>query len=196
MDAKPQELEPQFPPANIWMRMVAFGLDMLLVLAALHMIHLMLPATAHEFIKDMQGEQVTFKEVFDDSQQFVREHPEAASKLMFASMFSMIAPFLYFALSEIFLGGCTLGKKCFNLRTAYRDSPRLPPLGAQAIRSFVKSIASLALISQNPLFFIFFMNFLIAFYNKGRKAGHDLISRTSVVPGFLPDDDSKENQHQ
>ena len=40
----------------------------------------MLPATAHEFIKDMQGEQVTFKEVFDDSQQFVKEHPEAASK--------------------------------------------------------------------------------------------------------------------
>ena len=40
MDAKPLELEPQFPPANIWMRMVAFGLDMLLVLAALHMIHL------------------------------------------------------------------------------------------------------------------------------------------------------------
>ena len=68
MDAKPQELEPQFPPANIWMRMVAFGLDMLLVLAALHMIHLMLPATAHEFIKDMQGEQVTFKEMLYESQ--------------------------------------------------------------------------------------------------------------------------------
>ena len=163
------------------------------MLAVLHMIHLMLPATAHEFIKDMQG--LTFKERLYDCQQFANEHPEAAIKYIVANIFSMIAPFLYFALSEIFLGGCTLGKKCFNLRTAYRDSPRLPPLGAQAIRSFIKSIAGLSLISQNPLL-IFFMNFLIAFYNKGRKAGHDLISRTSVVPGFLPDDDSKENQHQ
>ena len=76
--------------------------------------------------------------------------------------------------------------------TENRVKNALGCLGAQAIRSFVKSIASLGLIPQNPLFFIFFMNFLIAFYNKGRKAGHDLLSRTSVVPGFLPDEETKE----
>ncbi len=171
--------------------MVAFGMDMVLVLALLHAAHTMLPEAALEFVRDIQEEKNQFSEIFTRSQQFVKEHPDAASKLMLASLFSMVAPFLYFALSEIFLGGCTLGKKCFNLRTAYRDSPRVPPLGAQAIRSFVKSIASLALISQNPLFFLFFMNFIIAFYNKDRKAGHDLLSRTSVVPGFLPDEETK-----
>ena len=108
---------------------------------------------------------------------------------MFSSIFSMLTPFLYFFVSEILLGGYTLGKKTFNLRTAYRDSPRLPPLGAHALRSMVKSIASIALISQNPLLLVFFINFLIAFYNPGRRAGHDLISRTSVVPGYLPEDD-------
>lgn len=186
-DPKPSGIE--FPPANIWMRMAAYAMDMLLILAVIWAIQNSLPETAVSFIQEMQKQGTDFNELFTRSQEFVKEHPEAASSLMFSSIFSMLTPFLYFFVSEILLGGYTLGKKTFNLRTAYRDSPRLPPLGAHALRSMVKSIASIALISQNPLLLVFFINFLIAFYNPGRRAGHDLISRTSVVPGYLPEDD-------
>ena len=178
----------QYPPANIWLRMVAFAMDMALVFTLLMAVHSILPEAAREFIQDLQEEKASFNDVFTHSQSFVKEHPDAATHLMLVSLLSMVAPFLYFFLSEIFLGGCTLGKKCFNLRTAYKDSPRLPPLGAHAARSFLKGIASLALVSQNPLSFLFIFNFIIAFYNKGRKAGHDLLARTSVVPGFLPEE--------
>ena len=186
-DPQPSVIE--FPPANIWMRMAAYAMDMLLILAVIWAIQNSLPETAVSFIQEMQKQGTDFNELFTRSQEFVKEHPEAASSLMFSSIFSMLTPFLYFSVSEILLGGYTLGKKTFNLRTAYRDSPRLPPLGAHALRSMVKSIASIALISQNPLLLVFFINFLIAFYNPGRRAGHDLISRTSVVPGYLPEDD-------
>ena len=179
----------EFPPANIWMRIAAYGMDMLLILAILWAIGNTIPAAATAFLEQMQGQKIPFGEVFMLSQEFVEKNPNAATHLMMASTLSLLTPFLYFALSEILLGGCTLGKKTFNLRTAYRNSPRLPPIGAQAIRSMVKSIASFALISQNPLLFIFFGNFLIAFYHPGRRAGHDLISRTNVVPGYLPEDE-------
>ena len=179
----------EFPPANIWMRIAAYGMDMLLILAILWAIGNAIPAAATAFLEQMQGQKIPLEELFKLSQEFVEKNPNAATYLMMASTLSLLTPFLYFALSEILLGGCTLGKKTFNLRTAYRNSPRLPPIGVQAIRSMVKSIASFALISQNPLLIIFFGNFLIAFYHPSRRAGHDLISRTNVVPGYLPEDE-------
>lgn len=186
-DPKPSGIE--FPPANIWMRMAAYAMDMLLILAVISAILNSLPETAVSFDHESQKQGADFNEVFIRSQEFAKEHPEAAISLAFYYLSFPLTPFLYFFVSEILLGGYTLGKKTFNLRTAYRDSPRLPPLGAHALRSMVKSIASIALISQDPLLLVFFINFLIAFYNPGRRAGHDLISRTSVVPGYLPEDD-------
>ena len=179
----------EFPPANIWMRISAYGMDMLLILAILWAIGNTIPTTATAFLEQIQEQKIPFEEVLNLSQEFVEKNLNAAIHLMMASTLFLITPFLYFALSEILLGGCTLGKKTFNLRTAYRNSPRLPPIGAQAIRSLVKSIASFALISQNPFMIIFLGNFLIAFYHPERKAGHDLISRTNVVPGYLPEDE-------
>ncbi|MBT3469603.1 MAG: hypothetical protein HN467_09800 [Opitutae bacterium] len=177
----------EFPPANIWMRIAAYGMDMLLILAILWAIRSALPTTATAFLDQMQTEQIPFGEMLTLSQEFVEKNPNAATQLMMVSTLSLLTPLLYFLLSEILLSGCTLGKKTFNLRTAYRNSPRLPPIGAQAIRSIVKSIASFALISHNPLLIIFLGNFLIAFYNPDRKAGHDILSRTNVVPGYLPE---------
>ena len=155
------------------------------------MIHLILPPTAHEFIKDMQGEQVTFKEVFDDSQQFV--NIQKPLKLMFA-VYSHDCPISVFCVKRNF-SWWRHSRQNASILERPTETSSFATTRSTSNSFIVKSIASLALISQN-LFFIFPINFLIAFCNKGRKAGHDLISRTSVVPGFLPDDDSKKNQHQ
>ena len=65
----------EFPPANIWMRIAAYGMDMLLILACLWAIGNTLPAAATAFLEQMEVEKIPFGEVFMLSQEFVEKNP-------------------------------------------------------------------------------------------------------------------------
>ena len=87
----------------------------------------------------------------------------------------IISLWLYFLISELALGGTTLGKKIFGLRTVSNLTGEGPPRTSQTIlRSGIKAIA----LYGHPIFFI---DYIIAFVTKGNRAGHDFLSRTRVV---------------
>ena len=119
----------------------------------------------------------------------MRENEELLKFISLLTGSSFLIMLLYFTVAEALLGGATLGKKIFNLRTAYRDSPRIPPLGQLFIRALIKTFTFCCF--GMSLMFIFFGNFLIAFFRKDRRTLHDLLTKTSVVPGFLPDQDEE-----
>ena len=48
----------EFPPANIWMRIAAYGMDMLLILAILWAIGNTIPAAATAFLEQMEVEKI------------------------------------------------------------------------------------------------------------------------------------------
>ena len=86
----------------------------------------------------------------------------------------------YFAASEIFLRGATLGKRVFGLRVA-RWSTGAPPLVLESMsRSIFKATCLiwpwLLLADIIPLFF-----------RATRRAGHDYLARTIVTGAALPE---------
>ena len=127
---------------------------------------------------------VNIQSMSESLQALVEKNPEAKKLLVSMQLTTFFGLVFYFTFSELLMGGCTLGKKVFNLRTAYKDSPRNPPVGSMLLRSTVKTFCSMSF--GHPILFILTGNFLIAFLSKGRRTGHDLITHTSVVPGFLP----------
>jgi uncharacterized RDD family membrane protein YckC len=187
---------PEYPPANILLRTVAFVLDIFLLVFLtmaicgvinkegmeafqLHSQEISMKAAEKGGLHDLETEIVKLAD----------ENPKLSEFMLLMSTTSFILMILYFTLCEAFLGGSTLGKKVFNLRTAYRDSPRIPPLGQLFIRATIKTFAFLCF--GHKYLFILFGTFLIAFFRRDRRTLHDLLTRTSVVPGYLPEQEDE-----
>ena len=182
----------EYPPANIMLRSIAFLLDMFLIIfITLTILGALYPEGMEVFknhsqqISNSNSETPDFETITNNLEKLAEDNPQFYNLMMMSQPLTFFLLLIYFTLSEVLLGGSTLGKKIFNLRTAYRDSPRIPPLGQLFVRSSVKTIAALSL--GHPVLFILVGNFMIAFFRKDRRAGHDLLTRTSVVPGFLPE---------
>ena len=184
----------EYPPANIMLRSIAFLLDMFLVLfITWTLLGVLYPEGMEVFMEHSRqlsqsnAEGTDLEVITNDLEKLAEENPQFSKLMMMSQPLTFFLLLFYFTLSEVLLGGSTLGKKIFNLRTAYRDSPRIPPLGQLFVRSSVKTISALSL--GHPVLFLLVGNFMIAFFRKDRKAGHDLLTRTSVVPGFLPENE-------
>lgn len=179
---------PEYPPASLLLRSIAYLLDMaLLLLLTWGLLGLIYPAGMEVFVsysQNLQGSN-NIDNINQGLEQLAKDNPEFQKLLLASQPLSFLVLLFYFMLCETLLGGATLGKKTFNLRTAYRDSPRIPPLGQLFIRSTIKSLASLSI--GHPIMFLLSGNFLIAFFLRDRKCIHDYLTHTSVVPGFLPD---------
>ena len=187
-----QITEPEYPPASMLNRTIAFLLDIMLVI----ILTVVIVSTA--FPEGMAELQTRSEEAAKAGKLFlspedVTQDNQTLRKFMgMISGTSFLLMLLYFMLSEVLLGGATLGKKVFNLRTAYRDSPRIPPLGQLFLRALIKTVSFLSLGS---ILFILFANFLIAFFRPDRRTLHDILTKTSVVPGFLPEQEEEHRQH-
>lgn len=82
---------------------------------------------------------------------------------------------LYFAVSETFFKGQTLGKKTFRLSVVHMLSLGPPDLPTAFIRSILKTICLFT------LFPIALISFFLVFFIKFKRAGHDLVSKTIVI---------------
>ena len=182
---------PEYPPASMLTRTIAFFLDIFLVfLLSLAMVAAIYPEGMETF--QAFSEQAANTSNLKGIESEIKENEELRKFASLITSTSFLIMLLYFSVAEALLSGATLGKKIFNLRTAYRDSPRIPPLGQLFIRAFIKTFTFFC-FGVNFLF-IFFGNFLIAYFRRDRRTLHDLLTKTSVVPGFLPDSE-EERQH-
>ena len=186
-----QITDPEYPPASMLNRSIAFMLDIMLVIVLTTVI------VSTAFPEGMEELQTRSQEAADQGkflnlEEAMIDNPVLQKFFAMTSATSLFLMILYFALIEVFLGGATLGKKVFNLRTAYRDSPRIPPLGQLFIRSVLKTIS---FISVGSILFFLVGNYLIAFFRKDRRTLHDILTKTSVVPGFLPEQEEEHRQH-
>ena len=186
-----QLTDPEYPPASMLNRSIAFILDIMLVIILTTVI---LSTAFPEGMEELQGrsEEAANQGKFLNLEEEMKDNPTLRKFFGMTSATSLFLMILYFMFSEVLLGGATLGKKVFNLRTAYRDSPRIPPLGQLFIRSLIKTIS---FISVGSILFILAANYLIAFFRKDRRTLHDLLTKTSVVPGFLPEAEEENPPH-
>ena len=185
-----QVTDSEYPPASMLNRTAAFTLDVLLVII---LVFSFVEPNLNEIIELANSfyEQASESSHLKKTNTQLEENNSTLLWLVFSS--SPLPLLFYFTMAEILLGGTTLGKKVFNLRTAYRDSPRIPPVGQTFIRSLLKTISFIS-VGSIILFFLV-GNYIIAFFRKDRRTLHDILTKTSVVPGFLPDPEEEHRYH-
>lgn len=100
---------------------------------------------------------------------------EVWNMLLLAQNCVVLLFWLYFAVSDTFFRGQTLGKKTFRLSVVHMQSLGPPDLPSAFLRSILKTICLFT------LFPIALVNFFLVFFLKFRRAGHDVISKTIVI---------------
>ena len=178
------------PPA--WSRrMVAFGMDFILLSVFLELIRFTLPQlfereVQEEFttylhrLNELQAEHPYDFSVFEEFIRSFNPSPQVSMLFLFMSLLIFLFPITYFFIGEFFFSGKSLGKATFGLQTV-RVGDSLPPQFLASLgRSMVKGFASLILL---PLGFV---NFVSALFNPDRRCLHDFLSRTVTVQTITP----------
>jgi len=182
----PQETE----PVPTWKRILAFTMDMILLIVLLQFLVHFLPHAYSEHTKQefnqliidasllSQEEQSDFQRTseFLENAQLSEETLEMLMAMIF---FACLLPTTYFFISELFFRGQTLGKATLRLRTAsVRSDLPLTPLRLFA-RAVLKGISSLSLMS--PFFIPGLINFLFCFFNRKKRCLHDLAGSSVTI---------------
>lgn len=168
------------PPASIWLRALAFTLDFILVSAVASLIiwKMVIPTShpaAFAELREWTSEVLAWMQSDADKPMPTpsRSLQEALSK---ANELQLIGFWLYFALSEAFFAGSSLGKRICRIRSVSTVTLGRPPILTGIVRGGLKTL----------LIYLLFPVLLIAtlvplFLNKRRQMGHDLLSRTAVI---------------
>lgn len=182
--------EEKFVPASLVKRMVAFGMDGVLLFILLQLVFAVYPKlhsdnSQKEFNRLIhQVSLLGSEERLDSSSmaKFVKEanlSTQTYEMLMSMLLISCFLPVLYFFCGENFFQGQTLGKATFGLRTVLLNNFQSPPFGKLLIRSALKGFASLTLIT--PFFLPGFLNFCFCMFNRQKRCVHDILSKTITV---------------
>lgn len=160
--------------AGLGLRSLAFIADILLLFVVI--------ITVNQFILTQ-----AFPEGTSDFTQYVEEYgarqqdgpepaltDEAERYIRAFYAFTILLIWLYFSSLEILTKGSSLGKLIFRIYAVREDGGELS-VGATLLRSITKTITLLIF----PPFLLF--NYLLAFLNRRRKAGHDFLARSRVV---------------
>ncbi|MEQ9825656.1 MAG: RDD family protein [Puniceicoccaceae bacterium] len=169
-------------PARFGVRMVAFCMDYILILAATVMLstQLLYPLfhpgfleASREFLQEQQERESPpgFVEQMQEYLEFQYQHESASNDTAFLAA---VITWLYFALSELLLAGTTLGKKIFKLSLIDLKTLSRPDAKTIILRNCLKTLSVIM-----PLLFI--VNLVMVFTNRLRMAGHDRISKTLVT---------------
>ena len=193
MNSNSFDLKDPYPAPEIvptWKRILAFAMDMILLVVLLQSLVQVLPNAYsdqakrefNELIMDAsllsKEEQSNFQRTteFLENSQLSEETFEMLTTMFF---FACILPSTYFFISELFFRGQTLGKATLRLRTA-SAKPDLPltPLRLFA-RAVLKGISALILMS--PFFLPGLINFLFCFFNRKKQCLHDLAGSSITI---------------
>ena len=183
--------EEKFVPASLVKRMVAFGMDGVLLFILLKLVFAVYPKlhsdnSQKEFNRLIhQVSLLGSEERLDSSSmaKFVKEanlSTQTYEMLMSMLLISCFLPVLYFFCGENFFQGQTLGKATFGLRTVLLNNFQSPPFGKLLIRSTLKGFASLTLITP-PFRLFFLLNFCFCMFNRQKRCVHDILSKTITV---------------
>ena len=178
-------LSSTMPPA--WSRrLVAFGMDFLLVSVLLDLVILFLPKLYEKeveseftiFIQSLRG--LDPSKQFDLAQinEFVHSFnfsQQALALLVLVMVIIVALPIAYFFVGDFFFKGKSLGKATFGLQVVTLEKGLPPNFLTSLCRSTCKGLASLILIPIGLLYFLF------AFFNRDRRCLHDLLTRTVTV---------------
>ncbi|MEO0795787.1 MAG: RDD family protein [Verrucomicrobiota bacterium] len=118
------------------------------------------------------GEPVTFPLPTGVSQR------EAQEFFSYAVVITSFLVWLYFFVSELILKGSSLGKSVFGMRVMSLRTGMPPSAFEISLRGTVKAFCFL-----QPILIL--VNTAILLFNKDRRSGHDLVSRTIVVSGQM-----------
>ena len=177
-------------PASLVKRIVAFGMDGVLLFILLQLVFTVVPKlhndnTQREFNRLIHQVSLLGSEERLDSSNMANFVEEANLSIqtyeMLISMvlISCFLPVLYFFCGENFFQGQTLGKATFGLRTVLLNNSQSHHHAKLLIRSALKGFASLTLIT--PFFLPGFLNFFFCMFNRQKRCVHDILSKTITV---------------
>lgn len=164
--------------ANRWTRIVAFILDLLLVMA------ITLAVIGFFIIPRYPSAVTEFRRLTTESSEIRKDlmkkmTPQLEEMLEVGHMTILLIFWIYFSASEIFMKGGSLGKAIFSIRVVNEKTLDPPGIFDSIIRSGIKSFS---LLAWTPVLTV---NYLIFFFTKKGQAGHDFLSRTIVIQGQL-----------
>lgn len=169
-----KELEVEL--ASRWARIVAFGLDLLLVIAITLLVlgffvfpHY--PGALQEFGGLAHVEGKTQKELIE------KMSPALKDMIQVGHTVAILIFWVYFGGSEILMRGGSLGKAVFSIRVVNDVTLKAPGVFDSIMRAGIKTFS---LLAWTPILMI---NFFLFFFTKKGQAGHDFLSRTVVIQG-------------
>ena len=179
-----------FEPAPIFKRSIAFAMDFFLLILLLQLLVHLFPNLYPEKIKTEFYDLLSQASAMAKSEQMDSKRMQSlladsnlspATYEMLLTLFVTAAflPILYFYFGDAFFRGQTLGKTTFKLSaiSLKKDSP--PNHIKLFLRSVLKGLASLLLIS--PFMLPGLLNFFFSFFNKRRRCIHDYIGGTVTI---------------
>ena len=185
-DEKPEQQD-VLVPASLAKRMIAYAMDTILLFILIQLVALLIPNLYDENSKaefnnlinqvsilssDDQFDSSKMATFLEDSQ-LSAETSEMLLSMMFTACF---LPVLYFVCGDAFFRGQTLVKATFGLRTVTFQNFEPPAFRKILIRSIVKGLASITLIT--PFLLPGVLNFCFCLFNRNKRCVHDLLSGT------------------
>jgi len=194
-----QQESEEFIPASLVKRMIAYGMDVILLFILLQLVALLIPnlfgETAQKEFNKLVHEVSLLRneDRFDSSRManFLQESniTHETYDMLISILFTCFClPVLYFFCGDNYFKGQTLGKATFGLRTVLLDNFAQPSAGKVLIRSILKSFASVSLLT--PFLLPGFLNFCFCLFNRKKRCVHDYLSKTITVQ---PNDSNFQN---
>ena len=182
-----KEINKDLVPASLVKRMIAFGMDAVLLFILIQAIALLIPNLYHESVQ-AEFNALVHKvsllgsdERFDSSKMAIFIEESRLSEETYGMLLTMLfaacfLPILYFFCGEAFFRGQTLAKATFGLRTVllnnYEDAPR----GKTLIRAVIKGVSTITLLT--PFLLPGLLNFCLCMFNRNKRCVHDILSGT------------------
>ena len=189
-EGSPEELKDECVPAPLAKRMVAFGMDAVLVFILIQLVAIIIPKlyddhSKREFNQLVHQVSLLGSDERTDSSKmasFIEESKlsDETYEMLITMLFAACAlPVLYFFAGETFFNGQTLGKATFGLRTTLLDGFENAPPIKIFLRSILKGFATITLLT--PFLLPGLLNFFFCFFNRRRRCVHDILSGTITV---------------
>lgn len=178
MDTTNLTIETVPPVAKLWQRTLAFALDFFLVfnLSLVLLLAYLLPQKYPGKMAELQHTVRTSLEAKQGFNALLSTLSEDQLELVYyCQNINLLVYWLYFVLSDVFLGGSSLGKRIFRLKIVRLKSYEMLSFWDLCLRG---SIKALTLVWFFP---VLMLNYAWAFFNKARLAGHDYLARSIVV---------------
>lgn len=182
-----KEINKDLVPASLVKRMIAFGMDAVLLFILIQAIALLIPNLYHESVQ-AEFNALVHKvsllgsdERFDSSKMAIFIEESRLSEETYGMLLTMLfaacfLPILYFFCGEAFFRGQTLGKATFGLRTVLLNNCEDAPRGKTLIRAVIKGVSTITLLT--PFLLPGLLNFCLCMFNRNKRCVHDILSGT------------------